>query len=65
MTDGCKLTGYRCKFCKSDALVFINNQKYNLPAYLYHYSEDYELGCKQRISFEQFFDYIERPWEDE
>lgn len=47
----------RCKFCKSDDLSYIPDM--GLGPYVYHYSLDYELGCKQRITPEQLEDNLE------
>lgn len=53
-----KIKDLRCKFCKLDNLVLFSDKKSG-HAYIYHYSLDYELGCKQRISLLQAKDYLE------
>lgn len=61
-----KIYGYKCKFCDSDDLAMIEtdafvddkeNEKYY---YIYHYSLDYELGCRQRIGLEDIHNNLVR-----
>jgi len=43
-----------CKFCGGDAHLMELPKSYGLKGkgryYYYHYSEDYDLGCRQRLN---------------
>ena len=58
------IDGLRCKFCKSDDLIMVDTEGVGSSDeyyyYIYHYSLDYELGCKQRIGLLQISDNLER-----